>query len=304
MGIALRILTPILIASGLAFAALIPPIYLDTVVAIGHMEPAAEKTARWVTTGSGFLYGWLAQANADPAKRQYEVYLVTNRHVIADSAVVLFRMNTNNSAGKGRIFKVPAKDWFAHQDPTVDVAATRINWDVLVGQNIKTVFIPSDQMAATAEKMKEIGVTEGDRVFVLGFPMNLAGVERNYTIVRPGSIARVGDLLEAVNRYFLIDSHVFPGNSGGPVVLEPNDFHITNTKGNSRPFLIGMVKDFIPYRDVAISPQTKRARISFEENSGLSEVVPIDRIDEAIKAWRGSLPAAQQPPLKAAPETK
>ena len=49
-------------------------------------------------------------------------------------------------------------------------------------------------------------------------------------------------------------------------------------------WLIGMVSSFIPYRDVAISVQTKRPRIIFEENAGLCNVVPAEIILELLQS--------------------
>jgi hypothetical protein len=152
--------------------------------------------------------------------------------------------------------------------------------------------------------MKDIGVSAGDGIFVLGFPMNLAGKQRNYAIVRPGAIARVTDLIESATTMLMIDSHVFPGNSGGPVILEPSMMSISGTKYNNSAYLLGIARDYIPYTDVAISPQTGHTRVSFEENSGLADVVPVDRINEAIKAWRDSLPASPPAFLKLLPRNR
>src|ERR1019366_8874960 len=55
----------------------------------------------------------------------------------------------------------------------------------------------------------------------LGFPLQLVGGERNYVIVRHGTIARIGDMLAGTNKNFLVDTFIFPGNSGGPVILKP-----------------------------------------------------------------------------------
>jgi len=77
---------------------------------------------------------------------------------------------------------------------------------------------------------------------------------------------------------------------------------IDGTKRNSSAYLLGVVRDFISYIDVAVSPQTQRSRVTFEENSGLAEVVPVDRINEAIAGWRSSQPATNPPaPLKLPP---
>ena len=44
-----------------------------------------------------------------------------------------------------------------------------------------------------------------------------------------------------------------------------------------------MVLAYRSYVDVAVSPQTERPRVVFEENSGLADVLPVDYIDEAIR---------------------
>jgi hypothetical protein len=57
------------------------------------------------------------------------------------------------------------------------------------------------------------------------------------------------------------------------------------------------VKAYVPYHDIAASQQTKRARIIFEENSGLSAVEPVDHIlttvDLAMKRLKNRLAQAK-----------
>ncbi len=57
---------------------------------------------------------------------------------------------------------------------------------------------------------------------------------------------------------------------------------IQGTKSNMNAGLIGVIKSYIPFQDIAISQQTNRSRIIFEENSGLSLVEPVDYIFETI----------------------
>ena len=291
-------------------AALLPPSYINSVVAIGHNQPNPNGPTTWVTEASGFFYGYLIQDDPDPAKRRYEIYLITNRHVIANHTVVFIRLNPKQTSDQAQVFDARMTDergqptWFSHKDPNVDIAATRMNWTLLQDRGIDVDFITSDVNSADTKKMQDIGVSAGDGVFVIGFPMNLAGQQRNYAIVRPGAIARVSDLIQSAVAVLLIDSHVFPGNSGGPVILAPSLLSIQGTKSNNIAYLLGVVKDFIPYVDAAISPQTQRMRVTFEENSGLAEIIPVDRINEAIKGWRGALPPSPQVPLKAVPEKR
>ena len=75
-----------------------------------------------------------------------------------------------------------------------------------------------------------------------------------------------------------------PGTSGGPVINKPEIISITGTKSANQSNLIGIVKSYIPYQDIAVSKQTGRPRVIFEENSGLATVHPVDYIDEIIDA--------------------
>ena len=127
-------------------------------------------------------------------------------------------------------------------------------------------------------------VSEGDGVYVLGYPMGLVDERLQYPVVRAGCIARIRDLLDGASEEFLVDAPVFPGNSGGPVILKPEIASVTGTKAAGRAMLIGVVKAYIPYEDIAISLQTKSPRVVFQENSGLSPVIPCDRILETIAA--------------------
>jgi len=315
--IAKMVLFSLVFISTFADASLVPSQLPNAVVALGSMQPVMLPgqpcVMQWATEGTGFLYGYLVQNDPDPAKRLYEVYLVTNRHVIEDHATaqaisrispqspqlgaacsavsptddsISIRMNPLSSSLQGRQFDLPIKDWFFHPNKQIDIAAIRLNPQFLKTEGLMDVFFSNDDFGANKEKIKSKGVSAGDGVFVLGFPMNLAGAQRNYVIVRQGCIARISDMLDATSPSFLVDAFVFPGNSGSPVILRPEMTSISGTPSQNVAYLIGIVKGYLPYADLAISPQTHRARISFEENSGLAEVLPIDYIDESIKFWR------------------
>jgi hypothetical protein len=119
-------------------------------------------------------------------------------------------------------------------------------------------------------------------VFVLGYPMGLVNQKRQYAISRLGSIARIRDFFSNQSPTILLDAPVFPGNSGGPVVLKP-ELASFDGKPYRKPLLIGIVSSYVPYEDVAVSLQTGLPRISFQENSGLTLMVPIDEAHEVIK---------------------
>lgn len=281
----------------IAAFALIPPYYLDCVVAIGrHVPvmvngaPALENGAvklQWEAIASGFLYGAPTGEKSDQGKPLYRVFLVTNRHVVQAQPELMLRFNPKESK-PAKEYRLPLSDgkgkatWFAPNDPQIDVAVVGVNIEVLRNDGIKAEFIPGDDNSADVAKAKDLGVSEGDGVFVLGFPLQLVGGERNFVIARQGIIARIGDLLEGFSKTFLVDTFIFPGNSGGPVILRPEITSITGTKSQQNALLIGLVSSFQTYQDVAVSQQTGRPRIIFEENAGLANVVPVDQINAAI----------------------
>jgi len=272
--------------------ALIPPFFTDCVVAIGADDDAGER--RWIA--SGFLYGVPVNAPA----RDYQVYLVTNRHVLLGLDDAYLRCNPQADK-HAREFHLTLFDgdkplWFVHPDEEIDVAVMPIHFDLLIESGMQVAYFQADQHSATIDDLKTLGVTEGDFAYVLGFPMGLVGQHRNAVIVRGGTLARVRDLLTRASKIFLVDAFVFPGNSGGPVILKPEALALEGTQPQLVPYLIGVVQAYVPYDDVAFSAQTGRPRVIFEENTGLAAAHPVDFIVETITARRAPRLEHRAPP--------
>ena len=85
------------------------------------------------------------------------------------------------------------------------------------------------------------------------------------------------------------------------MVLKPEMVSINGTQAHTNAVSIGVVKGNLNYQEIAISPQTKRPRIIFEQNAGLSMVEPVDHILEAIDADKASKSKPATPAPKAAP---
>lgn len=261
--------------------ALIPPNFLKTVVGIGVGDDPSDRV--WV--GTGFLYG-LYESKADETYNNYIVFLITNEHVLRGKKKVWLRFN--DTTGKGSkdipiilIAKNGKKLWSQHSQS--DVAAFFINVNILQKEGLSFHFFRSDIDTARTKDLQSQGTFEGDGVFLLGYPLGLIGGNRQYAICRTGCIARIQDLYEGSNITLLIDAFVFPGNSGGPVLKQPELISIKGTKNNPRCLLIGLVSSYVPYQDIAISNQTQRPRIIFEENTGLTNVIPVDYIEKTTK---------------------
>ena len=220
--------------------ALIPPFFLDCVVSIG--VPAQNAGPTWV--GTGFIVG--RYVDEHEGNKSYNTFLVTNKHVLQNKDDVILRFGNSDHSG---VLDYPVKlndengpIWIGNPSPDIDVAAFFINPKVLEKDTAAFSFFALDDHAIGIAEMKVIGVSEGDAVFVLGFPMGIVSTQTMYVIARAGFIARVRDVLNSHEPAMLIDANIFPGNSGGPVVIRPEISSIEGTQAIGRAALIGIVK--------------------------------------------------------------
>lgn len=271
--------------------ALIPPGLLDVTVALGVRQD--DDTDRWI--GTGFLYNRVLKATGDG---RYDVrgYLVTNRHVAKAEPILSFSLNARGLPPvRGQIEAAdPSNDvanWFFHPNPKVDVAVTGVLHGHLNSLGLATKLPPlHDSQAFTVERMRNEEVVEGDTVFVVGFPMEIVSQPRARPIVRSGCIARISDLYDQPGDTLIVDAHVYPGNSGGPVFLPPPVMSVTEHPPRTEGGLLGIVYGYQSYMDTAYSLQTQRPRVIFEENSGLTLVHTVDCINETIDALEAAYP--------------
>jgi hypothetical protein len=275
--------------------ALIPPFFLSTVNAIGKQFPGGIS---WL--GTGFLYGDLQDEKID-GKNSYQIYLVTNKHVLANQTSIVLKFDTTNPTRPSIHYSVSLLDangaqiWTGHPNPLVDIAVIHIDPNVIKEEYVDVRFFASDQHTLDNAGLTNEEVSEGDSIYALGFPMSLVGTQQQYVICRHGCIARIRDYIDGHAHSFLIDSTVFPGGSGGPVVIAPEITAIDGTKPKLKAYLIGVVREYLCYQDQAISQQTGHVRITFQENSGLTVVEPVEHIKQAIASISNTVIAALIP---------
>jgi S1-C subfamily serine protease len=107
--------------------------------------------------------------------------LVTNKHVFEGTEVAWLRFNPEIDE-PAREFEVGLLDvekkplWLTHPDPEVDLAVIPINPLFLKENKIRFQYFKNDMHIANRKQALEIGISEGDGVFVLGFPMGLINV--------------------------------------------------------------------------------------------------------------------------------
>jgi len=235
--------------------------WLGIVVSIEVGDP--QKDIRPI--GTGFL---VRTAND-------HVVLVTAKHVIQaplpSGSRLAYRLNTIEG-GSAVVWDSDLAEtlgaWFL--SPSADLACRFIAWP----EAAKLVTLTPDNFIADG------ALSAGAPVFVLGFPLGLRSAEQPRPIARHGIVGRVD------RDNVIADAFVFPGNSGGPVIYSPS---LKVGPGLKSPLLneeklVGVVSSFIRYRETAVSQQTQRPRVVFEENSGLSNVVPVAKLVELLSS--------------------
>jgi hypothetical protein len=261
--------------------AMLHPNFMDCVVSIRFKD--VDGNYGW---GSGFLYG-----TRDMMGDKYWTFLVSNKHIFEriPKGDIFLRFNPE---GKNKIceLKLNLKSgWKGHPDDDIDVAVAQIDFKDITKEIPQAKIFTKEENALDIEGLKSLGVTEGDFVYSIGFPMSIVTDQQNTAIVRNGSIAQIRNVLNGHSNDFIIDTFIFPGNSGGPVILKPELTSIQNTKAINTSYLIGIVHSYYSYKETAVSPQTLEDRIIFTENSGLGAVYPINYVDETITALKGDI---------------
>lgn len=259
--------------------------HLKSLIAVG-----SQKEGKFICDSTSFLIGFLVENSDDPAKRLYRTFLVTNRHVFDKRDKVWLRLNTND--GKIKTFEQNLHfangdaQWLAHPDPDVDLALLSVSPSILKQNNIEPIFI-SEEIFAYLKNFKETGIAVGDEAFVAGFPMGIAGEEQNYPCVKAAMISRIDSEILKARKAFIVDSSIFPGNSGGPVILKPTITYLQGTKMVNQTYLLGVISAYLPYTDTLYTHQTTppTAVSITRENSGLSLCVPMDFVKEIYDAW-------------------
>ena len=262
--------------------ALIPPFYFNCVVALGKREN--DSKIKWI--GTGTLVGRFFKKTSLGANH-YHIFIVTNRHVMTNHSSLVVRFNPLNSH-PAKDYDIPVIDesgkpvWKSHPNTEIDLAAICLDADFLRDEGRSYEYFHSDLHLMPLRQMAKQGMSEGDFIYVLGFPMGIMAPDRQYVISRTGIIARLRDALEGTNKDFMIDSMIFPGNGGGPVINKPEIISIEGTNSVPSPYLIGIVASYLTYTDTAVSKQTGQSGVVFEENSGLAVVIPANYILETI----------------------
>ena len=204
---------------------------------------------------------------------------------IENSDNIIVRSN-KEERGQMEMFRANL-EWTFH--PSADVAVHVTSPSVLEQHNIQYMALHDGYTRAEA---MAASLSEGDSVFLIGFPSGWREGRQDYPVVRYGVLAQVQGWYNQEHETFLVDGSGFEGNSGGPVVTKSeisavtgwSDARITESR------LIGMASyvklepaEISEMRVLDTAGQTGETKPVFLQHSDLIEVVPVDLIEETIE---------------------
>lgn len=216
-------------------------------------------------------------------------HLLTAKHVVAefkdgrltggmlDDKLIAYFNTTDGTVGRRSIADIKKRfgaKWVFHPDANVDLALLPFGIDM---EKDAVLSIP-DSLFLGTDALRELV-----DVFFVSFQPGIGKTDQVRPVYRPGTIA-----VMLPDKTFYIDGAAFPGNSGSPVFVRPEPVGFAKAgppvfpAPNSGRF-VGVVGEYLPYREVAISNQTGRPRVVFEEHTGLSRVWSTDLVVELTK---------------------
>lgn len=161
----------------------IPSHYLDAVGVIENLVQV-EDEEDFVATATGTLLGYQAKISPPDENdaENYYLVLVTNRHVIEGKTDIWLRFNqgTGSKAYRIGVKNEQGDELFAYSD-RFDVAVTFLAGARLREEGAEFSVIP-ERAFLNMDGLERNGVRAGDGVFVLGFPLGIAGKQRKYAM--------------------------------------------------------------------------------------------------------------------------
>lgn len=237
-----------------------------------------------------------------------KVFLVTNKHVVHvdphkrnEARFLTLYVNIRDEKGDvtGTSLQAPLveggqKLWRQHPNANVDVLAVDVT--SLINSHPRLQNQGADySFFATPDVLKKEQITEGDEVFVIGYPLGLFHARIHSPLVRQGIIAtKIGTPIQIRFRNsagewkrveipgFLVDAAIIPGSSGSPVVLKPIIGRKIGPKiemSMAIPYLLGIVS----------ATETASVRLmeeySFPVLAGLGIAFDVTTIQETIELF-------------------
>lgn len=266
-------------------------IYQETIVALGHVEKIKDPTSKkdkeiFKVIGTGMLFYVNVNNQIIPC-------LITAKHIFEDPQIKWFpktlrlrhfNFNTlplDSYLGvEMKLKEAEKKLWFDHDNSNVDLVCLPMpNLEAQLGIDLS--LFPWNSIATIDDYY------EGAEILIFGFP---GIVESNYhtkALVRKGIVSWI-DILNPEENTILIDANIYPGNSGGPVILMPSGIDkYGNFSMGSGPKFLGIVSAKRVNRMLLFDSKGNKIVDGFGdaytlESVGIGIVEPAKRVKELL----------------------
>lgn len=238
-----------------------------SVVFIGALKPKENSKNEYerVYFGTGFIL-----------QIDQIFYLVTAKHVVEgfrseggrDDQLFTF---LNGSDGKireqslGQLQRMLGIKWIMGKASDITILPFGIQQDFDVKVIPENMFLESSQFLELQD------------LFFISFQPGIHTTDMITPVTRRGMVSVLNP-----DMTFYMDAFAFPGNSGSPVFIKPSPaVFMRGGTGFGDPHacqFVGLIGEYLPYQEIAVSLKTKRPRIVFEENTGLARVWPVQAL--------------------------
>jgi hypothetical protein len=265
----------------------IPDQFLDCSLYIYESMETAESGMP--SGGSGFLVAVPLLANP----QESQLYVVTNRHVVANVDHPVLRLNS--VTGVAHSLETNSLRWVnSHED---DLAVLPLD---IAEEDYKLACVPVKAFM-TEDKSKGLGIGPGDEVFMVGRFISHEGKQKNTPTVRFGNISMMAhepmeNAFGQLQETFLVECRSIPGYSGSPVFMfidltlprPPNWFTpampVYNPEAHG-PWFLGIDWCHI-YNYESVLKENKEAPLVPKQwvrsNTGMAGVIPAWRLQSLL----------------------
>lgn len=200
--------------------------------------------------------GFLILKNIDETQQQ--IFLVTNKHVIAktdNAGKVIGKLNkgtfsfvksVDSNPQLESVFSINIENltdmFFQHPDESVDLAICNISniYNQITQEFKQDIFIrtiPIEMIPSGEEDFDAI-----EDVLFVGYPNGLFDEKNHLPLMRRGITASPYEIDFNGNKKFIIDAQVFPGSSGSPVFIKEQNMKNGSLRlGVEKYFFVGVI---------------------------------------------------------------
>jgi len=269
----------------------------DATVAIGSIRKAKVQTPMGEVEKDIFAVVGTGVIMALPNQKKGIPWIVTAKHVFynpddkwdPESLQIRFNWFDQKPVDEYLGITIKLKEnaehlWIAHEDSSIDLAAIQLVISIKDAGRKSVNPVPVQAYASSSD------LYEGASIFAFGYPGAVGPSYWTRAVIRTGIVAWVSPEKPLYNTC-LIDSLIYPGNSGGPVFKVPTGVdQFGNLNVGGKVAFLGIIskgrKEFNPLsakgKAIKIQGSTGPVVLLSEQWIGIGVVEPAARVKELL----------------------